>query len=87
VFYLLKGDGRIGECLATSNCSDAASTPLTDPRVTVTSLKFFTQGVGTSDTLQPTVIISVTGSIVPNPGVDPIPFTIQTSATQRLLEL
>ena len=87
VFYMLKADGRIGECLGTSSCNDSASTPLTDPRVTVQNLTFFTQGVGTSDTLQPSVIISVTGSIVPNPGVDPIPFTIQTSATQRLLEL
>ncbi len=87
VFYLLKSNGQIGECLGASTCSDSASTPLTDPRVTVTDMTFFTQGVGASDTLQPTTIISVTGSIVPNPGVAPIPFTIQTGATQRLLDL
>ena len=87
VSYLLKADGRIGECLGASTCTDSASTPLTDPRVTVSSLRFFAQGIGTSDTLQPTVIISVSGSIVPNPGIAPIPFTIETGATQRLLEL
>jgi len=90
VIYILKSDGRIGECIGVSTCSDTAASPLTDTRITVSSLKFIVNGVGASGsnaTLQPRVIISVSGNIIPNPGVPAIGFTIQTGATQRLLDL
>ena len=89
VTYLLKSGGVIGMCVGGS-CTNASASPLTDPRITITSLTFYVDGVGTSGTdaaKQPRVIISMSGSITPDTLSAPISFSIQTSATQRIIEI
>lgn len=68
--------GGAGTCLPTSNLTDAA--------ITISSLKFFLRD---SSTLQPIVTMAIQGSaVIPNTSI-PVPFQIQTSATQRLPDL
>lgn len=62
---------------------------LTDPRITISSLRFYVRGVGTTGAdllLQPQVTFAIRGSIVAGTG-NTIPFSVQSSATQRLIEL
>jgi type II secretory pathway pseudopilin PulG len=84
--YLLRSNATVGVCVNTG-CSDSAANSITDPRVTITGLTFYVQGVGTGDSTQPRVLITLSGSVRPDPQSDPVTFTIQTSATQRLIEL
>lgn len=86
VTYRLKSGGSVGVCINTA-CTDTSAATLTDPRITINSLQFFVQGVGTGDGTQPRVIIAVSGQIIPEPDEAPISFSIQTSATQRLIEI
>ncbi len=85
VTYLLKNDGTIGQCTS-GVCTTATAIPLTDPNITITSLTFYVRGVGTGDVIQPQVLISIRGTMkaAKNRVVE---FTIQTSATQRFLEI
>ena len=100
VTYIRRSDNTVAQCVGTANasncsatrpsfpsCTDSNSTPLTDPRVQVQNMTFFTQGVGTSDTLQPRVIFTLTGVITPDPRSTPITFTLEGAATQRLIEI
>ena len=86
VTYILKSGGVVGMCID-SACTDSSASPLTDSRISIESLQFFVQGVGTGDSTQPRVIIAVAGEIVPDPDEAPVSFSIQTSATQRLIEI
>lgn len=98
VTYILRSDNTVGQCIGAADtsgscspspvtCTASSATPLTDPRVQVQNMTFFTQGVGTSDTLQPRVIFTLTGVMTPDPGSTPITFTLEGAATQRLIEL
>ncbi|MDB5190225.1 MAG: putative Type pilus pilin [Parcubacteria group bacterium] len=71
------------------NQSIAFGTPdiLTDPRITITNLKFYVQGVGSGDQMQPRVLFTMSGTITPDANSAAISFTIESSATQRLIEL
>lgn len=87
VTFLLKTDGTVGTCVGTGVCTASSATSITDPRVHVSNLTFYTQGAGTGDGLQPRVIFSVSGSITPDTMSAPISFTIEGGATQRLIDL
>ncbi len=77
--------GTIGQCTS-GVCTDATAIPLTDSRITITALNFLVRNVGTSDRKQPEVHISIRGTMPARSG-RVVNFTIQTSATQRQLEL
>ncbi len=58
---------------------------VTAPEAAIDGLNFYTLGAGTSDTLQPKVIIKVTGHAGTNKGRSD--FTIETMVSQRALDL
>lgn len=67
---------------------DGEDSPLTDPRIHIDTLSFYVRGVneGTTDNVQPQTLVAIEGSITTSPEKT-VTFSIQTSATQRLLEL
>ncbi len=85
--YLFTAAGAVASCVGTSICNDISATTLTDPRIRITNLRFYTQGVGTGDGLQPRVLFTISGTITPDARATPVTFTIESSATQRLIEL
>lgn len=87
VTFLLKSDGTVGTCVNTGVCTPSSATTITDPRIRVSNLTFYTQGAGTGDGLQPRVIFTVSGTITPDTKSAPISFTIEGGATQRLIDL
>lgn len=58
---------------------------LTDPSVTITSLRFYVIGSGKppGDYRQPQVTMTVTGTVSPGPGKPAKEFSIETGATMR----
>jgi prepilin-type N-terminal cleavage/methylation domain-containing protein len=90
VTYLLTAAGTVGECVGPSPCNDSTATVLTDPRIRVTNLTFYVDGVGTTvpyNTVQPRVMFTLTGTITPDNRSAPTTFTIESMATERLIEL
>jgi len=85
ITYQLKNDGSIGQCTG-SLCTDAVAVSLTDHRIDITSLRFYVRGVGVGDDTQPNVTFVIAGSMVTEAG-EVSTFSIQTGATQRLIEL
>jgi hypothetical protein len=82
--------GSVGVCIGAGSppvCNDSTATILTDPRIRVTNLTFYTQGVGTGDGIQPRVLFTVTGTITPDQRSTPVTFTLEGGATERLIEL
>ncbi len=77
--------GTIGQCTS-GVCADSSAVPLTDSRITITSLKFLVRNVGTLDQKQPEAQVTIRGTMPARSG-RVVDFTIQTSATQRQLEL
>ncbi len=67
-------------------CSPSNAPSVTDPRVRVTNLTFYTRGVN-SATQQPTVSFTLTGVITPDQRSGDVTFTIQGGATQRIIDL
>lgn len=67
-------------------CTNETSVGLTDPKIVIESLTFYVWGVGAGDQTQPQVLMSVRGTMQVSASRT-VDFTIQTSATQRLLEL
>ena len=91
VTYLLKSNGSIGRCALTSgSCTESSAVSLTDPRITVQNLAFYVRGVGTTSVnqyIQPHVLMTVRGYMRPEADGPTIDFTVETMATQRLIEL
>ncbi len=91
VTYLRKTDGvggtagTIGQCTSGA-CNGSVAVALTDPRISITTLVFRVTGVGSSDQAQPQVLMSIRGTMVASKGKT-VDFTLQTSATQRELEI
>lgn len=86
--YFYDFDSRsIYGCINVANCSVNTASRLIDPRIDVSEFKFFAEGTAAGDTKQPRVVFTITGSIKPDPQTAPISFTIESSATQRLLDL
>ena len=87
VTYLLKSDGTVGSCVNTGVCTSGSATTLTDPRIHIANMTFYTQGSALNDGVQPRVIFTITGSITPDTNSAPVSFTIEGGATQRLIDL
>jgi prepilin-type N-terminal cleavage/methylation domain-containing protein len=85
--FLLKADGTVGLCANTSVCTSSSATTITDPRIRITNLMFYTQGTGATDGLQPRVIFTVSGSITPDEKSAPVTFTVEGGATQRIIDI
>lgn len=88
VVYLLE-NGQIYARITSGGVTTESA--FTDPRVTIESLRFFVRGVGTSTgdgtaLIQPQSVFSVRGTIQTDTG-RALTFTVQSSATQRFLEL
>ena len=86
ITYIQKSDGSIGQCTGTSGCLDNNAVSLTDRRINITSLRFYVRGVGINDDMQPNVTFVVAGTMATEAG-EVSTFSIQTGATQRLIEL
>ncbi len=87
ITYLLKtSDGTLGQCTGNGVCDTNTAFSLTDPRIAIASLIFNVRGVGTGDMIQPQTLVSLRGTLAASQGRT-ADFTLQTSATQRLLEL
>lgn len=90
IVYQLKSDGSIGQCTNSdpddSNCLTSNAVSLTDPRITIQSLDFFVRGASVTDEIQPQVTISISGTMKTGAQTT-TDFTIQTGATQRLIDL
>jgi prepilin-type N-terminal cleavage/methylation domain-containing protein len=88
--YILSNN-RIGECLNYSSiCTSGVSAfqYITSPDITVTNLSFYVRGAPKGDNLQPQVMFSVTGKINSAKATQaPVSFTIESSATQRAIDL
>ena len=78
-------ESSIGQCLSGA-CTSSSAVGLTDPRITIQSLTFYVWGVGTGDQTQPQVLMTVRGTMQASVSRT-VDFTIQTSATQRVLDL
>ncbi len=83
ITYRLYG-GQIQESI-----NGSAFTLITDPLITVNALNFYVSDAdsGSQGRVQPKVTIVVQGSITANAGQSPITFDIETSATQRQINL
>lgn len=89
VTYLLKNN-TVAQCVfpkdSTQVCSTSVAVSLTDPRIQVNTLAFNVRGVGATDRVQPQTIMSIRGTM-PSAKGKTVQFTLQTSATQRYLEI
>lgn len=74
----------------TQQVDGGAPSPIVDSRITIPSdgLRFYRWGTnpGAADG-QPRITFVVKGSVVPEPGADPVTFVVQSGATQRLIDL
>jgi len=87
VTYLLKNDNSVAQCTA-GPCTAAspAAISLTDKRITIQSLTFLVRGVGLGDGVQPQTVMSIRGTLIGSKGHS-VNFSVQTAATQRVLEI
>ncbi|HEV7121368.1 MAG TPA: prepilin-type N-terminal cleavage/methylation domain-containing protein [Candidatus Paceibacterota bacterium] len=79
----------IGQCV-NALCNDTTNLTLTDPRINITNMQFYVRGVGTTGAdqlVQPWATFTVTGTLTPDSLTGPITFTIQSTASQRAIEL
>lgn len=75
---------------AIQQCSGLSCSTLTDPRINVQSLTFYVRGVGTTgsdQTQQPWVTFVTKGTLTPDSNSAPITFTLQSTASQRVIDL
>lgn len=92
----------IAECISVPSSACAYQSgneiAITDPRINVTNLTFWTDGVSTftggsslvssgGDGKQPIAYFTIRGSVKPDETSPPAVFTIESTATQRLLEI
>ncbi len=93
ITYLLKDDGSLGRYIGSydgdRSCESDTASSITDPNVHIDDLEFYLRGAGGGDDMQPSVFITLHGSMgVKRQGVvEELPFSIQTQATQRQLDL
>ena len=91
VTYLLKPDGTIGRCEGPLPCVDNNASSLTDKSIKIDYMGFIVRGVGTDfglpvSTQQPIMNVTIKGTIPSGSGGQTIPFSIQESAVQRLID-
>lgn len=68
-------------------CTTGTWIALTDPRVDVENLAFYSSGTVVGDSAQPQVIMVLRGRIKPDTQTADIEFVIESSATQRLIDI
>jgi prepilin-type N-terminal cleavage/methylation domain-containing protein len=81
---------EIGECPnQTTTCivGSGSYQVLTDPNIKINSLTFYVQGVGNTDGIQPQVIMVIQGQMTVGSKNPPVTFDIETSATQRQIDI
>lgn len=91
VTYILKADGTIGRCQGASSCLDANASSLTDKSIKIDYMGFIVRGVGTNSglpvsTQQPIMNVTIKGTISGGSQGQTVPFSIQESAVQRLID-
>ena len=92
VTYILKADGTIGRCEGVSSCLDANASSLTDKAIKIDYMGFIVRGVGDfnvvgpQSTQQPIMNVTIKGTIPSGSGGQTVPFSIQESAVQRLID-
>ena len=91
VTYILKADGTIGRCEGVSSCLDANASSLTDKAIKIDYMGFIVRGVGTNpaspvSTQQPIMNVTIKGTIPSGSSGQTVPFSIQESAVQRLID-
>lgn len=90
VAYCLQGGilgKRTGGGLTGNDCVSSSQTvPLTDPAIHIDTLRFFPRGTNPIDTTQSQVTIFIKGNMDTDAGED-VSFSIQTGATQRVLDI
>ena len=91
ITYYLKADGTIGRCEG-SPCTDLTASSLTDSGINIQKLAFYVRGVGTGNgnvpvrSQQPSVVIILGGTMPAGSAGQTAPFSIQQSATQRIID-
>lgn len=66
---------------------DATPLPITAPEIAIDDMKFFVVGSTRGDTVQPKVVLTVKGTAGASRAKTKTTFSIQATATQRLLDL
>lgn len=93
ITYILTNTNQVGECinLPGNSCSSDRATAVTDPRITITNLMFYvtgSQSYSTSgDRRQPQIIMDIDGTVPVDPTHPAVNFSIQTSATERGIDI
>jgi prepilin-type N-terminal cleavage/methylation domain-containing protein len=96
VTYILLNNGvtsSVGECLYVipeSACTQPSgrASAVTDPRINIENLAFYSRGISSAtEGIQPQVTFTIKGSIRLDPSRPPRTFTIESGATQRLLDI
>jgi hypothetical protein len=88
-YSLPPGQGQIYECDQVFNTTSCTPTPITDPLITVNALDFYVSGAqsGEKGHVQPQVTIAIQGTITGTASQAPIVFDVETTATQRQINL
>ncbi len=86
VVYSLSGGQIMASICSPAPCAGGSVSALTDPRITVQSLRFYVRGVGVGDGIQPQVTFTIAGLLTTGVGKS-VNFSIEGGATQRLLEI
>lgn len=68
-------------------CTTGTWIGITDPRIDVENLYFYPSGTSSSDSIQPNVIFTMRGRIKPDSQAADIQFVIESSATQRVIDI
>jgi prepilin-type N-terminal cleavage/methylation domain-containing protein len=88
ITYSLTAQHQINEAIASGPvCTVASSATITDPRITIDALTFYVTGVPTSDRSQPQVVMVIHGSLQVDPNHPSVSFGIETTATQRKINI
>ena len=75
---------QLGECTAGAvPCTAAAATYFTDPRISITTMKFYVSGNDKTLLQQPQVVLVIKGTLATDPSHPIVSFDIQTTAVQR----
>ena len=85
ISYRLTLTGTMGQ--VEQRIDSGSWTALTDPRVDIETLTFYPSGTVAGDPSQPTVTIVIRGKMKPDAQSADIEFVIESSATQRLIDI
>ena len=91
VTYKLSVDGTIRQTIRSTAqapaCNEVSNALLTDSSINIDAMKFYVIGTDTGDTIQPYVTFTIHGSMKADAKGGTVDYAIQTSATQRIIDL